>query len=188
MYDKTEKIWENFSYQLRKFILKHVSDQTIADDILQDVFVKIHSNIDGLKDESKIRGWIYQITRNALIDYSRKKKLILQNMETIEKSESRSIPGIDQDVDLGLEEMVHDLPEKYAQALIFTEFKGRTQKELAKELGLSVSAAKSRVQRGRALLRDSLMRCCHFKFDHYGAIIDYHPITCCCCQQYFENE
>ena len=80
--------------------------------------------------------------------------------------------------------MVNSLPEKYRQALLLTEFRGLKQSEMAKELGLSLSGAKSRVQRGREMLRDALLDCCHFEFDRRGHLIDYTPrIDCCrrCC-------
>jgi len=87
----------------------------------------------------------------------------------------------EQEIASGLREMVESLPEKYRQALLLVEFEGLSQIKLAKKLGISVSGAKSRVQRGRRMIKDALMRCCHFEFDKYGTIIDSHPITCCCC-------
>ena len=65
MKPETEAIWTAFSDQLKQFILSRTADESLADDILQDVFLKIHSRIDTLKDDTKIRGWIYQITRNT---------------------------------------------------------------------------------------------------------------------------
>ena len=65
-------------------------------------------------------------------------------------------------------------------ALVLTEFEGLTQVEMAEELGLSVSGAKSRVQRARAMLRDDLLECCHFEFDRLGHVIDYEPRPRCC--------
>jgi len=189
MFNKTEKIWSEFSNQLKSFILHHISDKSVADDILQDVFVKIHCQIDTLKDDLKIRGWIYQITRNTIIDYYRKKKILGENSERIvDEFDCNFDDNPAQEIASGLEQMVTTLPEKYAQALLFTEFQGNSQIELADKIGLSVSAAKSRVQRARSLLKDDLMKCCHFEFDRYGTITDYHPITCCCCKQYFENK
>lgn len=187
MRNRTEKIWTEFSNQLRSFILHHISDISTADDILQDVFIKIHSQIDTLRDDMKIRAWVYQIARNTIIDYYRKRKVNVENLDTINKVDDNFNDSPAQEIALGLEEMVNDLPEKYAQALILTEFQGLTQKDLAKKIGLSVSAAKSRVQRARAILKDSLMKCCHFEFDCFGTIIDYHPITCCCCKRYFKK-
>jgi RNA polymerase sigma-70 factor (ECF subfamily) len=188
MKKETEKIWIEFNDKLKSYILRHISDKSAAEDILQDVFIKIHSQIDTLRDDMKIRGWLYQVTRNTIIDYHRKKKVIFKELDSIDETEKSINDSPAGEIDLGLEEMVTALPEKYAHALIFTEFQGHTQKDLAGKIGLSVPAAKSRVQRARDIIKDSLMKCCHFEFDRYGTIIDYHPITCCCCKQYIENK
>jgi RNA polymerase sigma-70 factor (ECF subfamily) len=182
--DKTKKIWVEFSNQLKAFISRKVTDASIADDILQDVFIKIHSNVDKLKDEQKIRGWIYQITRNSIIDHYRKRKVDQQSLDDSYGYEMTTEADPDQEIASGLEEMVKELPPIYAEALHLTEFKGLKQKELADKIGLSISAAKNRVQRARQMIKDDLMKCCHFEFDRYGTIIDYHPVTCCCCHQH----
>ena len=69
----TEKIWSDFSTLLKKFILTKVKNETTADDILQEVFIKIHEKIPSLEDHNKLTSWVYQITRNTIIDFYRKK-------------------------------------------------------------------------------------------------------------------
>ena len=64
----TEAIWETYHDRLHGFIQKRVGNAAVADDILQDVFVRIHSRLEMLKDARKIQSWIYQIARNAVID------------------------------------------------------------------------------------------------------------------------
>ena len=81
-------------------------------------------------------------------------------------------------------QMMDDLPPEYCEALCLTEMEVMIQKEYSEKIGLSYSAAKSRVQRARKMLKDTMMKCCHYQFDKYGAIIDFHPISCCCCSQY----
>src|SRR5262252_2378026 len=76
--------------------------------------------------------------------------------------------------------MVLSLPAQDRQALILTEYQGLTQKELAQRLGLSLSGAKSRVQRAREKLKQQLLACCHFELDRRGHIIDYQPRCVCC--------
>ena len=177
---QTEVIWTAFSNQLKQFLLRRVADESLADDLLQDVFLKIHAHIDTLQDETKVESWIYQIARNTVIDYYRTQKTMVELSEILsqpDETESRA----EEKILKGLKEMIEKLPEPYSQALLLTEFEGLTQKELAEKLGISVSGAKSRVQRARKMLKDDLMRCCHFELDRYGTIIDYYPITCCCC-------
>ena len=76
---------------------------------------------------------------------------------------------------VGLREMIGSLPRPYQEALMLVEIEGLSQKEVAEKLDLSYSGAKSRVQRGRRLLREALVNCCHIELDRRGRIIDYVP-------------
>jgi RNA polymerase sigma-70 factor, ECF subfamily len=71
--------------------------------------------------------------------------------------------------------MIQLLPENYREAVILSELKGLTQKEVARLQGTSLSGAKSRVQRGRSLLKNMLAECCRLEFDHRGRLCDYEP-------------
>jgi len=177
----TEKVWEEFHPRLKQFILKRIPDEQNAEDILQEVFLKIHTRIDTLRDEEKLQSWMYQIARNAIADYYREQKA------TVELSEALLLPEeplVDDDVvkDLipSVKAMVDSLPDDYREALILTEYQGLTQRELAEKLGMSLSGAKSRVQRAREKLKTMLLNCCHFEFDRLGKVIDYQPRCDCC--------
>lgn len=175
-----ENIWKEFHGNLKFYIKKRVNDDFDAEDILQEVFIKIHNRIDTLKDTEKIHGWVYQITRNTIIDFYRKRKngsgLSDENFV-----EHEFEPDPNKEFQKDILETINKLPEIYRDALIKTEYQNLTQKELAEELGISLPGVKSRVQRARNMLRDVLMQCCHIEFDKYGTIIDYHAHTCCCC-------
>lgn len=183
----TSVIWQEFSEKIKAFIAKRVSNQSVVNDILQDVFIKIHTKINTLKDNTKLHAWVYQIARNSVNDYFRNSKYEEKN------NLDRVLDNLPEDDDLmvkiaeGLHEFMDELPAKYCDAMCKTELEGLTQVEYAKQTGISTSGAKSRVQRGRQMLKDMLMKCCHFQFDKYGTIIDYHPISCCCCHQYFKD-
>ncbi|HOU85487.1 MAG TPA: RNA polymerase sigma factor SigZ [Spirochaetota bacterium] len=186
MKQSTEILWNNFSSYLLRFILKNISDVHAAEDILQNVFIKIHSKIDTLKDEAKIKSWIFSITRNAITDYIRSTgcacEVSTYSPEEFEKPDKaqnfENTPA--HEMADGLREIILSLPEKYSQALILTELEGMSQKELAEKLSISVSGAKSRVQRAKLLLKENLMKCCHFEFDKHGTITDIYPACCCC--------
>lgn len=185
----TESIWEMFCCKLKSFILKKINNDSVADDIQQEVFIKIHENIDKLRDETKIKSWVYQITRNTITDYYRannKTYLDIDSIQTPIKMSQDKYPeiierDIEDEITSGLKDLVVSLPEKYAQAILLTEYNGLTQVELAKKLKISSSGAKSRVQRARQMIKDTLMNCCHYEFDKYGKVIGVHPNTCCCC-------
>ncbi|MFD0695373.1 RNA polymerase sigma factor SigZ [Paenibacillus sp. GCM10027628] len=171
----TEEVWKSFYSPLRNFILKRVTSEQDTDDILQNVFMKIHTNLDHLKDSEKLQSWIYQITRNSIIDYYRKGKSQLLdelplNLPSPETSEE--VNEAFKEISACIRPMVRQLSEKYAHALELTEFGGYTQKQLSEELAVSISGAKSRVQRGREKLKELLLNCCDFEFDRLGHIID----------------
>lgn len=178
----TERVWEEFHMPLQQFIRRRISDEDTAEDVLQDVFLKIHQHMDALKDVRKLESWIYQITRNAIIDAYRK----LRHETTLEEAEALDLPEELPDDDIvsellpSVRAMVRNLPEPDRQALVLTEYQGLTQKELAERMGLSLSGAKSRVQRAREKLKQQLLECCHFELDRRGHIIDYQPRCHCC--------
>jgi RNA polymerase sigma-70 factor (ECF subfamily) len=179
----TEELLKSFGRRLKQFIQSRVSDSAAAEDILQDAFLKIHSRIETLQDETKLESWVYQITRNAITDYYRTRRPAERCSAAIEPYEMPPEESAVEKLSPGIREMIDSLPSHYREALLLTQYQGLSQKELARRLGISVSGAKSRVQRARAMLRDLLMECCHFEFHRYGTVIDYHPIACCCCSR-----
>ncbi|MCP4692129.1 MAG: RNA polymerase sigma factor SigZ [Desulfobacterales bacterium] len=177
----TEAIWVRFNGKLKQFILRRVSDGDIADDILQEVFLKIHSRVDTLKDDARVHGWVYRIARNSIVDHYRKRKIEFSPPEDLPDAAGSVENEARGQLASGLRDMVAELPEPYREALDLTEFQGFTRGEMARTLGLSVSGAKARVRRGRRMLRDILLDCCHFEFDRYHTVIDYYPRCCPCC-------
>ena len=168
----TEKIWKEYHTNLRRFIQKRIGNKADVDDILQDVFIKIHSGLKTLKDSSRLQGWLYQITRNAIIDYYRQHKPMQELLADI------PVPKIDDKKALTelakcVRPMIETLSKPYQEAVALAELQDLTQREVAERLGISLSGAKSRVQRGRARLKQLLMDCCQLEFDHRGKVVDF---------------
>ncbi|QBD83406.1 RNA polymerase sigma factor SigZ [Ktedonosporobacter rubrisoli] len=180
-----EQAWEAFHTPLYHFIRHRVTDDATAEDLLQEVFLKIHQHGESLKDARRLESWIYQITRNLIIDYYRSRNLPLTSLDAeIRPDMPEELPDDDIISELlpCVRAMVLSLPQQDRQALILTAYQGLTQKELGERLGLSFSGAKSRVQRAREKLRQELLACCHFELDRRGHILDYQP-RCDCCEQ-----
>jgi len=182
MYTTTERVWETFHVPLQQFIRNRVSDDATAEDLLQDVFLKIHQHVETLEDVKKLESWIYKLTRNAIIDYYRstRQTTSLDVPEALQLPEDLPDEDVVSELFPSVRAMVMSLPAQDRQALILTEYQGLTQKELAERLGLSVSGAKSRVQRARVKLKQQLLDCCHFELDRRGHVIDYQPRCACC--------
>ncbi len=180
MFNSLETVWEQFHTRLQKFIGSRVEDEAAAEDILQEVFLRIHTRMDTLSDSSRLESWVFQIARNAIIDHYRRRRETEEIPETVQAEDGFAEPDAAEVLAFSMREMVDELPEPYRQALILTEYDGLTQADLAKRLGISLSGAKSRVQRARQRIKDELLACCHFEFDRYGRVIDYWEHCCCC--------
>jgi RNA polymerase sigma-70 factor, ECF subfamily len=171
----TLAIWEEMQMPLQRFIARRVRNDYDAEDILQNIFCKVHDSIDGLRDETKVHAWVYQIARNSIVDFYRAQRTSLELCEVPGDALSATgpEPELSQEVAGCIKTIIDNMPEKYRGAIVMTELEEISQKALAARLGLSLSGAKSRVQRGRAKLRKILLGCCHLDFDRRGNIIDY---------------
>jgi RNA polymerase sigma-70 factor (ECF subfamily) len=185
MNEPIEALWNQYSRRLGTFIRGRVEDDAEAEDILQEVFIRIHRNLCCQADRDKPESWIYQIARNLIIDHYRKRRTWVELPENLpSEPDWGEWVNLEDDPEaklaLSLREMIDELPEPYSQALILTEYQGLSQKQLAERLGISLSGAKSRVQRAREKLRDMLLNCCHFELDRRGRVLDYYQLCCCC--------
>jgi RNA polymerase sigma-70 factor (ECF subfamily) len=185
MEEPLEILWDRYSQRLGAFIRSRVENDAEAEDILQEVFIRIHRNLCCQEDWDKPESWIYQIARNLIIDYYRKRRTWVELPDNLPaEPDWGEWVNLEDDPEaqlaLSLKELIDELPEPYRQALILTEYQGLSQKQLAESQGISLSGAKSRVQRARQKLRDMLLNCCHFELDRRGRVLDYYQRCCCC--------
>ncbi|MEM7165131.1 MAG: RNA polymerase sigma factor SigZ [Planctomycetota bacterium] len=170
---KTEDVWELLSDRLRNFFLSRVSDPQVADDLLQETFLRIHTGLSEIRDEERLTSWGFQVGRNLVIDHYRSKDKaagpISDDFALGEDLERGNLNGVVAD---WLPELIAKLPESYREAVKLYEIEGLPQQEIAERLNLSLSGAKSRVQRGREKLKSLLFDCCAFEKDRRGNVID----------------
>ena len=173
MNSRSEQIWSTMSRELRRFIRRRVGDDDVASDILQDTFIRIHDGIDGLRDEERLAAWVYRVARNAIADHFRgtKREVRLQNDAVL----GDDLPTESLNVIVGrwLHSMIASLPPRYREAIELAEGQGLSTRDVAERLGLSLSGTKSRIQRGREMLRQVLLNCCHIELDGYGNVVNY---------------
>ena len=196
---RTREIWIQMHERLFSYIRRRVAGPHDAEDLLQDVFVRIHTNLDDVRNTENVSGWIYQITRNAITDYYRHRAASAGALAG--RAEGADEPGStfpereaqanilreagDEFAEC-LQPMLEEVPEPYRQAVALTEIEGMTQKQAAEQLGLSLSGMKSRVQRGRGKLKDVILDCCEVELDRRGGLVDYrrrNPETCNGCDR-----
>lgn len=174
MTTNVETLWANFAGQLRGFIRGRVYDHAAAEDILQETFIKIHRKLPELRADQKVEAWIWRIVRNAIADHFRRAR---REQPLVGAAEPATEPTTPERPDLAccLRKFVDQLPSTQRDALLLTEWRGLSQVALARQLGLSASGAKSRVQRARAGLKELLEACCRFELDRRGNIIEMTP-------------
>ena len=177
--------WEETRARLVAFARKRLDDPDEVEDLVHGVLLRALARADDLRESGRLDAWLYQITRNALIDHGRRHHRRADALDgrvddaidrTVgEASRSGGAESGDARTELAgcLAPLVAGLPESYRLPLSLADFKGLSQKEVAERLGLSVSGAKSRVQRGRRLLRDRLLACCAVERDGGGTVVDY---------------
>jgi RNA polymerase sigma-70 factor, ECF subfamily len=174
-----EKVWNKYNKDLRRFIQSKIKDNDACNDLMQEVYIRLHQNLNDLKDDTKIKPWLFSIARNVSMDHFRK-----QNSSKL--VEIKDIPGEDpvkvNPFEKCLVPHINKLPYKYKEAFTKTELENYSQFDLANELKISYSGAKSRVQRARQLLRKYFKECCNITTDKYGNILSHsedHNCTAC---------
>lgn len=171
--------WRQLEAELRPFIARRLWSAADVDDVLQDVFVRLHGGLSELRDDERFGPWVYRVARSAIVDHQRRSSKHHVPPEGFEPKDEAGVDDDDEAVEQALASYVAHfvamLPSPYREALTLTEFEGLTQKEAAKMLGLSLSGMKSRVQRGRVQLRKAFEGCCHIECDVRGRVISCQP-------------
>lgn len=174
MQNKVETIWIDLNEELYYFIFAKVKDENLAHDILQDVFLKIQLNLDQLKQTSKLTSWVYQITRNTIVDHYRNQKKVLR----LSKNNNLAENDVDDFEYAKLTNCINDkikgLTKEYQEAIVLTYLKMLSQKQYAERIQLPYSSAKSRVQKARNILKKNILDCPNVESDTTGTVIDFH--------------
>lgn len=182
MKQEVSGIWTNFQKELSFFIQKRTQDSNATADILQEVFIKVIEKIDMLNQTKNLRQYLYAMVRNAIVDHHRQQKPLLS-----EGKIPAAVFTEETTEDLNtliaaccIRPFINQLAPKYKEALTLSELEQLPQTELARQLGISYSGAKSRVQRGREQLKEQLLQCCQLESDTYGNLTEMKSNNCNC--------
>ncbi len=173
-----KQLWQEYEDRLRQFLLSRVKNPADVDDLLQEILIKTYQHLNTVQKPEKLLSWLFQIARNTLIDYYRKSRVETSRQDIVKGTmltdeEPEQYEQIRQELTNCIRPFLNQLPEKYREAIEIVDLQGSSQKELAKKLGLSHSAVKSRVQRGRSMLRTKFEECCRCELDVRGNVVDY---------------
>lgn len=165
--------WIEHATELRGWAARRLDSPAATEDFLQDLFLKALRQGERFCAVENARAWLFEVARNALADRLRVKR------ETVELPDDLAAPH--QDIDTVdqltgcLPRVLSELAEDDREAINLCDLQGMAQADFAKFKGLSLSGAKSRLQRARERLRAQMTSACQVTFDHSGGVEDFVP-------------
>ena len=163
--------YKNLVYSV---VLRMVSDKEEANDLAQDVFIKLYRNLEKYQPEYKFSTWTIRIATNHVIDYRRKKRHEVVNIDEVagglyadggQSPEDAYIAGEQSRL---LRDMVADLPDIYRIPIVLYHDQGLSYQEIADITQEPLSKVKNRIFRGRKMLKESLTRIRIREGESYG--------------------
>ncbi|WP_420386407.1 sigma-70 family RNA polymerase sigma factor [Roseivirga sp.] len=145
---------------LTRFIKSRVSDPIDSEELISQVMLKIYDYCEKLDHVRNIEAWLITIARNTVVDYFKGQQKKTSSESSLENSPEEMFNDIYEELEQCVPSLMKKLPAKYAQPLIDYELKGIPQKQLAVQYGMSESGLKSRVQRGRKMLKELFTEHC----------------------------
>lgn len=179
-------LWKEHQKELKNFILKRVRDQDVANDIHQEVLLKVYNFCMNKSGVRNVRSWLFQIAQNTIIDHYRKQSKF-SNREVPEKPEEDENLAFQEALNF-ITPILNFLPPEYSEPLKMADVEGMRQSDIAQKLGLSLPATKSRIQRGRLLLMAEFITCCNFEKDASGNLLSFSIKNSCAPLQKIKKE
>ncbi len=163
---ETQKIWKQFNEELYFFILKKVKNESTTNDIFQNTFLKIHKNLHQLKEEEKVKAWVFQIARNEIANHFKNESKYIAPVDGTEEIISEKNQAY-----CCFERFINDLPPKYRETIDLVYIKGKKQDEAAEILAISLANVKARIRRSKDILKEKFSQCCKYEFDKNGSLV-----------------
>lgn len=181
--DLAPPAWQDLRTELVRFVRARVADEAAADDIVHDVLLRALRELEGPEPPVHLRGWLYRVTRNAIVDHYRARRvpeaLGEELPEEVGAAPAEDEGSAERELARCLAPLLGTLAPDYREALTLAEVDGLAQWEIAERAGLTLSGAKSRVQRARKMLREAILACCRVEVDRRGGVVDYQQRSGC---------
>ncbi len=152
------------------FLERRVGDRAVAEDLLQDAFVRSLEKGHELRDDESARAWFYRVLRNAVIDRFRRQQTTTRRLEELaddlEQEHSEAAQELDRTACACIAGLLDNLPQEHARILRRVELEGTRVVDFAREVGISESNAGVRALRARRALRAEVTRACGTCAEH----------------------
>jgi RNA polymerase sigma-70 factor (ECF subfamily) len=162
--------WTQLRADVGRLVARRLPAGADVEDVVQDVLLRVWRHGDELREDERFGGWLARLVHSAMADHFRDRQRHPLARFDPETTEAGAAPTEDQPdaralIAAVLRPFVARLPDLYREAVVLSELEGLAHPVIAERLGLSISGVKSRVQRGRAQLREMLERCCEIALD-----------------------
>ncbi|MDD2765552.1 MAG: sigma-70 family RNA polymerase sigma factor [Opitutaceae bacterium] len=176
--------------RLRGFIRRRVRDDATADDLTQETLLKVYRSREKLRDGARLDAWLYRVARTTVIDHYRRQRPTEELPPALARDAASGLAAESADEVAALREAVmkstrrflEELPAAYREPVRLAELEGLPLAKIALRMNLSLTAVKSRVRRGRTMLKGKLQDCCRFEFDALGKVIGWERRRLLCCE------
>jgi RNA polymerase sigma-70 factor (ECF subfamily) len=162
-----EAIYRHFNRPLFNLVYRYTYNSETAEDLLQDIFLKVFSHLQDIRNEETFVGWIYRIAINTCYSYLRGKKLQFQRItplnEEDRKIEAKNRKSSDEIIKMSLDDAIQDLPGKMKSIFLLHDVQGFKHEEISRMLGCSMGTSKSQLFKARMKIRDYLKNKTLFK-------------------------
>ena len=166
--------WRAHKNELRSFLAARCASAAEADDLLQEVFLRAILQGRDFCDLTNPRAWLFHVARNLLIDRLRVTREQLPLPDDLSSEADDDTITVDV-LSHCLPRVLTELPAQDREAILLCDLQGMTQQDYARQLGLGLPAAKSRVQRARRRLHAQLVAACQVRFDEAGKVCCFTP-------------
>ncbi len=178
-----------FREELVRLVRRRLHSEADAEDVAQEVLIRLATRPDAVPDGAPASAWLHRVVANASTDFFRRRateaKAMSRALEEERVQQSGKGEGdaerMRRDIAGCMQPLLATLSPEDREALELTDLGELTQKEAAMRLGISYTAMKSRVQRARARLRETLQACCKFEVDARGAPVSAERRRGCVC-------
>jgi RNA polymerase sigma-70 factor (ECF subfamily) len=155
-----EAIYNHFNRPLFNLVYRYTYNSEMAEDLLQDIFLKVFSHLHDIRNEETFVGWIYRIAVNTCYSYLRRKKSQLQRtlpLDEVEgKIEGENYKSGDEIMKKSLDDAIQNLPDKMKSTFILHDVQGFKHREISQMLGCSTGTSKSQLFKARMKIREYL--------------------------------
>lgn len=169
-------IYQEFAKPIERYLLRFLEPRE-AEEVTQEVFLKVNSSLADFRYEAKLSTWIYKIATNMAIDRLKKASYRFETKQISLQESERSVPmeaqhansvesnTIHKEMNQCIRGVIDKLPENYRMVIVLSELGGFSNQEISEVLGLSVGVVKTHLHRGKTRLKEELIKACDFSWD-----------------------